>query len=119
MQKLSKKVEYILDKYPETRNSDILLTILIWTIFHRSKLKIIENDLCVPVNALYDLPREDNVKRIRAKLQNEENKYLPTHPKVRKQRGIKEEQWRRYLGYNPEMRTPDPEKQQAQFNNLT
>lgn len=49
---------------------------------------------------LLDLPREDNVKRVRAKIQNEEHKYLPTNPDVLIKRGILEEYWQDALGYS-------------------
>lgn len=54
---------------------------------------------------LYELPKEDNVKRIRATIQNQKNQFLPTDEVIRKKRQIKEEEWRKYLGYNPELRT--------------
>lgn len=104
MKNLKNKVIYCLENYPQTRNCDISLTLIIWWKFHNSSLEFFNDDYYVRCKDLRWLPREDNVKRIRAKLQNDENKYLPTDEEVRKQRGIQEEQWRKYLGYNPELR---------------
>lgn len=106
MRNLKEKILSILNEDEESRNSDIRLTQMIWWRFHNNKLIELEDKkLAVRLSDLFDLPREDNIKRIRAKIQNEENKFLPTREDVRKQRKINEEQWRRYLGYNPELRT--------------
>ena len=99
---LKQKVMYCLQKYPETRNSDIKLTNSIWYEFHNNKIKRIDDKNYVALTDLYDLPREDNVKRVRAKIQNEEGKYLPTEEEVLKQRKILEKRWREeYSPSNP------------------
>ena len=90
---LKQKVETILREQPETRNSDIALTIAIWKRYYG-----VEDS--ITLNRLYDLPREDNVKRIRAVFQNDNNHFLPTSEEVRKKRGIEESKWREYLGYD-------------------
>jgi len=105
MKTLKKQVEHCLMMHPQTRNSDIALTIKIWEVFYPEYIK--QNDRgtkFIQIESLYKLPREDNVKRIRAKFNNN-NQYLPDNPVVRNQRNIKEEQWRSFLGYNPELRT--------------
>ena len=48
---------------------------------------------------LMDLPREDNVKRIRAVIQNKEHRLLPTSEEVLKQRGVNEKYW--HLALSP------------------
>lgn len=97
---LRTKVEKTLKEYPDTRNSDIALTIKIWEEYHAEKLVTAKNGKkYVCVENLYDLPREDNVKRIRAKIQNEENNYLPTTWEIAKKRGILRQQWEEALGY--------------------
>ena len=97
---LKSKIEYCLEKYPETRNSDVKLTNSIWVEYYRDRLKTIDGKAYVALVDLYDMPREDNVKRIRAKIQNEENRFLPTTLEVVRQRKINEEIWRNKLGYN-------------------
>jgi len=63
---------------------------------------------CIELKNLFDLPREDNIKRIRATIQNYEGRYLPTSWEVAKKRGIEENKWRSFIGYpvgNPNQTT--------------
>ena len=121
IQELRDKVEKALRKYPETRNSDITLTIAIWKMFFPGK--VFDNK--VNLKDLYDLPREDNIKRIRAKLQEEalyrvkmgtttgsESCFLPTNEKVAKARNIEKDLWEYSLGYS---RKPINEDQKELF----
>ena len=96
--RLKKMVEITLDENPkyngvEARNSDIALTILIWQGWYSV-------GQAIEVARLFDLPREDNVKRVRAVFQNTEHKYLPTDPSILVKRGIEEAYWFDALGYN-------------------
>lgn len=100
MVSLQQKIEHCLEKYPETRNSDIKLTNAVWIEFHNSKLFKIENTFAVKIIDLYELPSQDDVKRIRAKIQNNLHKFLPTSEEVRKQRKIKEIWWHREMSTN-------------------
>jgi hypothetical protein len=97
IKRLKREVEDILKSYPETRNSDIALTIMVWKIYYNVDNKIY-------LQELYSLPSQDNIKRIRAKF-NEKGLYLTELPEVRRKRHQKEEEWRSILGYNPELRT--------------
>ena len=94
---LDKKVRYILANDEKSRNSDIRLTQLIWWQYYPSYIKEINGKYLIDINDLFELPREDNIKRIRAKIQNEEKLYLPTSSLVAKKRGWKEDIWRAYL----------------------
>lgn len=99
--RLKKMVEYILDENPkyrgvQARNSDIALTILIWQRWYSVGTN---DDSVLHLYRLFDLPREDNVKRVRAVFQNTEHKYLPTSLEVLKKRGIEREYWEDALGY--------------------
>ena len=91
---LKKQVEKILQDYPNTRNSDITLMIELWKQYYPQRIR----EERIFLMDLYDLPREDNLKRIRA-LFNAKGKYWPTDLKIAVGRGIKEEQWREVLGY--------------------
>lgn len=93
---LKQQVEYILQTYPNTRNSDIKLTLNVWIKYYPSKVKFVKDKWFVALNDLYELPREDNVKRIRAKF-NQQNLYLPTDPEVIKQRRQKEMEWKQQM----------------------
>lgn len=97
---LKKQVEHCLREFPETRNSDIALTISVWQLFFPQFLfREGENSYSVPLKNLYELPREDNVKRIRAYFQNDKNLYLPTVWEIARKRGILEDEWRVAMGY--------------------
>lgn len=90
---LKDQVKKVLIDNPETRNSDITLTIEIWKKFY----SVGDN---IPVGKLYDLPREDNVKRIRAKFCEQGYSWaMPTEEKIAKQRKINADIWRKALGY--------------------
>jgi hypothetical protein len=105
LKNLKTEVEHCLREIPDTRNSDIKLTNAVWVTFYQGRLRQVDGHWTVRLVDIYDLPHEDNVKRIRAKIQNEKKLYLPTSETVRKQRKINEEDWRKSLGYNPELRT--------------
>lgn len=99
--RLKKMVELMLDENPkwrgvQVRNSDIALTIIIWQRWYNVSDK---DDGVVHLYRLMDLPREDNVKRIRAVIQNTEHRFLPTDPSVLYKRGIEAEYWADALGY--------------------
>jgi len=91
---LKKKIEYCLEKWPETRNSDIYLTRAVWWEFHNSKVFKHDGRTAVYLEDLMDLPREDNIKRLRAKIQNDEHRFVPTDELVCQARRIEEFWWR-------------------------
>ena len=91
--KLKEQVKKILIENPKTRNSDITLTIEVWREFYGVRMEI-------NLVQLYDLPREDNIKRIRAKFCEQGHFWtFPTDWKIAKGRGINEDRWRQVLGY--------------------
>lgn len=107
---VSEMVETILRNMPETRNSDITLMIEIWKRYFPQKIKKgASGEEGVWLRDLYDLPREDSIKRARAAL-NAEGKYFPTDWEVAKARGIKEDEWRVTLGYPAKADTVHPTK---------
>lgn len=97
---LRKAIEHILKNIPETRNSDQYLTLCIWKNFCPDVVKNFDGVDYIAMKDFMELPREDNIKRLRAKIQNEEHKYLPTSWEVAKQRQIDESVWRNYVNYN-------------------
>ena len=104
---LKGQVEHCLKNYPDTRNSDITLTIQIWREFYPEKV-IGE---AVALKDLYELPREDNVKRARAYFQNDKKLYWPTSLEIAKKRGILEDEWRVAMGYPTKATTGTPQPQ--------
>lgn len=99
---LKKKVISVLADNEKARNSDIALMIGIWEKYHFTRLKKREADgkVYVALSDLYDLPREDHIKRIRAKIQNEEKRFLPTSEKVAKQRKLNMGEWYKWAKLN-------------------
>lgn len=95
---LKDKVEFILSTVPESRNSDITLTIELWRHYYGDLL--FQDGNCVMLKELWNLPREDHLKRYRAQLQNVELKYLPTDITILVERAKLSGDWKRRLGYN-------------------
>ena len=99
---LQRQILYCLKEFPDTRNSDIELTIAVWKQFYPQRIIVGKTGTeVVRLRDLFDLPREDYVKRIRAKVQNEQGLYLPTSLEVAKQRDINEYEWRNYMARFP------------------
>jgi hypothetical protein len=96
---LEKQIRETLERDERSRNSDIRLTHAIWVTYYRKHIKMIDGKCYVDMKAMYELPREDNIKRIRAKIQNELLEFLPTDPEVARKRGWEIDDWRKYLGY--------------------
>ena len=80
---MKERVEYLLEKYPNARNSDFYLIILYIRKFVPELAKYIRY---IPYNVIkkYDGLFE-SIRRTRQKIQ-EEGKYLPTDPEVLKRR---------------------------------
>jgi len=86
-----------LSQVPATRNSDIALMIEIINRFFPQRVIHGKNGDGIYLRDLYDLPREDNIKRLRAHIQNVQGLHLPTEWKIAKKRKIKEEIWKKYM----------------------
>lgn len=94
---LKQQVDYILGQFPETRNSDTLLTVKLWEHFCHDKLSRFGGEWFVKVDLVGVLPREDHIKRVRATIQNVEKRHLPTNWDVARQRKWAEEEWKAFL----------------------
>lgn len=103
LNKINGLVEEILKTYPQTRNCDIKLCNTLWYKYNKNLIVMIDGDAFIPMKNLYYMLKPTTIIRIRQKFQKK-GKYLPTEIDVRKKRGICEEEWRKYLGYNPELR---------------
>lgn len=97
---LEQQIRHTLSIDEKSRNSDIRLTQMIWWHHYRNRMKMIDGKVYVNVADLFELPREDNIKRIRAKIQNVNKEFLPTDPAIAKKRGWQEDEWRKFLGYS-------------------
>ena len=83
---LQERVAWILNHYPDTRDSDIALQLEYWTHFDSN----IYNGQYITPDDLYQLTRSPSLQRARAKIQNT-YKLFQASPKVRRQRGKFEE----------------------------
>ncbi|MGG3800445.1 DUF3800 domain-containing protein [Metabacillus fastidiosus] len=77
---VTQRVATILNRYDETRNSDIALMIKYWETFQN------HTGNSVTHKDLFKLERLTTITRARAKIQNEYKLYLPTDSKVRRYR---------------------------------
>lgn len=96
---LESQVLAVLEKDEQSRNSDIRLMQVLWYTYYRNHITEIHGKWYVEMGSLKVLPREDNIKRVRAKIQNVKHLFLPTDPKVAEKRGWEIDKWRGYLGY--------------------
>jgi len=99
---LKRRIVETMEREPETRNDDVLLTTTLWRRYYSHLLITRQSDSkqYVQLEHIGDLPREDHVKRIRAKIHSEEKRLLPTRIEVARKRRIAEKDWREALGYD-------------------
>lgn len=110
---LKSMVLQVLRDFPMSRDSDAWLTVKLWCVFYPSRIQKTEwtnpengktkDRKFIYLDDIIDLPKEDQVKRVRAIIQNEENKFLPTSLDVAKQRKINEDTWREYITSHPKL----------------
>ena len=93
LKKIKDKVAFCLENYPDSRNNDIDLTWYVRTTFYGIIFDYVSRE------QMHKLPTQETVKRIRAKF-NEYGEFMPTDPKVWKQRKLNEEQYREIFGQN-------------------
>jgi hypothetical protein len=100
---LKNKVANILNENPETRNCDIKLMICLWSKYFPVHIKTtISGQQGIFLSSLYTLPTQESIKRVRAIIQNDEHRFLPTDARTRKQRRIGEEEWRGWINQQTE-----------------
>lgn len=83
------RVAWILNRHPETRDSDVTLALQFWATFEPALF----GNGSIPAQNLYKLTPQTTLTRFRAKIQNDFNLFLATE-KVRKRRGKLEEEHR-------------------------
>jgi len=80
------------------RNSDIWLMFLCWT--KQGKIKLTEHNnkkgFFINKENLMDLEKPSTIFRERRVIQNNENRLLPTDPKIIKERKIKQSEFKKY-----------------------
>ena len=94
---LTQRVEFVLERYPETRNSDLELQAQVCIQFYPPFETAIYNwrDF---VSVMRSLPTLDHIARARRKViqKSDYKKYLPTIREVAIARGINEKIWEEY-----------------------
>jgi len=95
---LHKVVEYFLRENPALRDCDTSLQIAIIRKKYPSAVRVSQLDGMEYV-AVFALKKfsQDAIKRARARIQNEQGKYLPNDPEVRKARKIKQEEYEKWI----------------------
>jgi hypothetical protein len=81
-EKIGDRVAWIMNRHPETRDSDVTLTLRFWETFEPN----LYGHGSIPALNLYKLTPQTTLTRHRAKIQNDYNLFLATE-KVRKRRG--------------------------------
>jgi hypothetical protein len=74
------RVDWILQNYPSSRNSDFILTLIYYRQFHSLPFPYLEYE------AIKELPTMESIRRVRQKIQNEEHRWLPTDETVIRRR---------------------------------
>lgn len=91
------QVEYVLKHFPDTRESDRLLTVAVRRLFYG-----IKNHLPIDVYLNREVPSTEDIKRIRAKFTNTLKMYVPRNPKVWKRRHQLEKDYKEIFGHSYE-----------------
>lgn len=94
---LEQQIRQVLQADEASRNYDYRLTQVLWWKFYQSSFIVIGGVAHLPLTELPNLPSQDNIKRIRAKIQNDMHEFLPTTLEIALKRRISEEEWREYL----------------------
>jgi hypothetical protein len=96
------RVAWVLNRYPEARDSDVTLQIIYWRTFDRA---LLSGPNMVSLENLYRLTRLTNITRSRAKIQNEYRMFLASDD-VRRRRMVKDAEERaRQIDDQPGMGT--------------
>ena len=95
LKKVQKRVYEILHDQENARNSDkSLLAVYIWRYCKKLLTGLGTDDPKLPLKNFDKLPSIKSIMRARRMVQNEKGEFLPTSKQVRKQRRIKEEEYR-------------------------
>lgn|SRR5574341_1101450 len=70
--RVRQRVEYLLSKYPASRENDLYLTWLYWRIFDKVNLPYLDFDL------FYKMTEAETISRRRREIQNDAGELLPS-----------------------------------------
>lgn len=90
-----KRIAAVLEEKPQTRNCDKSLFANYIFKYHNNFIVMVENVPYISLKNFTELPVSfETIRRSRQIIQNDCNLFLPTDPAVRKERNIKEENYR-------------------------
>lgn len=108
---LKKKVEWVLERYPIARNDYKYLYNAILLNFYMEFIVIdSDGDYTVKLKHIKNIADYEHTIRACRKIQRPnlktgyKGRFHPTDPNILKNRGYMEEEMRKFLGYNPELR---------------
>jgi len=88
----------MLEAVPNTRNHDGELWAYVCNHFFPDSFRTIDGERWVRVkDVAYNLPSQDNIKRIRAQFQNDDGLFPPTDPQVVLKRQRNEKEWESHI----------------------
>ena len=70
--RVRQRVEYLLDKYPASRENDLYLSWLYWRVFDKIALPFLDFDL------FYKMTEAETITRRRREIQNDAGQLLPS-----------------------------------------
>lgn len=88
-----KLVKEILKEDIRARNSDLWLCLQVW--IKKQNIKLL-----IPQNQIKDMITPETITRVRRKIQNDDNEFLPTNPQVLIHRQFKEAVLKRFYSNN-------------------
>ena len=95
--KITKLVCQVLENDPKSRDDDKRLTFKVLQMIQGEKGQVLE----LKLRELRKLPAFATITRVRAVIQNELGKFLPTSEAVRQARRISEESWQNWITGTP------------------
>lgn len=93
------QVESILQEFPETRDSDLLLMVKIWETFYKDYIMVSSKTgaKAIDLSNLSRVPQEEDIRKARNYIQKVEMRFLPKSAKIAKKRRIDMTLWRQKM----------------------
>lgn len=90
--KTKDQVKYLLERYPPSRNNDFYLQILYLRIFGKLPLPWLDWEKITDFSG-----KLESIRRVRAKIQNEDGLFLPTDPRILEKRQKRAKAYRKVI----------------------
>ena len=99
LESLKERVAYVLNHYPEARNSNITLSIRYYEVFHADEIR----DGWIRLESFYDLPKMYDMQRSRAMIQNDYGLFLATEEVRQRRMQLAEEARQEFGGHREDL----------------